>query len=157
MTALSGRGRSPAPVGEHSRGLSFSSRVEQDRPYNSAMRHPRDLPPSATLALARLHPLALGTAMGTVSASWVFGVTAWTALAGTDAAQRALALLAQYLPGYRVSPGGAVTGLLYAFGIGFAAGFMLAMTRNAIIRLYLAYLRRRAEQQQLSDILDRLG
>ncbi len=134
-----------------------------------AMRHPAPLsqgiksadggglPSSATLELARLHPVALGIAFGTVCAAWVFSVTLWTALAGAEAAQRALGLLSQYFPGYRVTAQGAVAGLLYAFGAGFAAGWLLAVTRNTTIRLYLAYLRKRAEQQQLSDILDRLG
>ncbi len=101
--------------------------------------------------------MALGFAVGTLCGAWVFAVTIWTAYAGSPASRRALVLLCQYFPGYRVTAVGGTAGLLYAFGAGFAAGYVAASIRNGIIRIYLGYLRRRAEQQQLSDILDRLG
>jgi len=118
---------------------------------------PTRLPSRARLALARVHPAALGTALGCVLAVWVFALTMWTALAGSTAARRALALLSQYWPGYRVTLPGAALGLVYGLVFGFVAGYAIAATRNAIIRLYVTYLRRRAEQQQMNDILDHLG
>jgi hypothetical protein len=116
-----------------------------------------ELPRSAKVVLARIHPAALGTAMGSVLALWVSCVTLWMAMAGDHMGKHALALLSQFWPGYRVSPAGAVLGLVYGLALGFVAGYGFATARNGIIRLYLAYLRRRAEQQQLQDILDRLG
>jgi hypothetical protein len=124
--------------------------------YNDDMQR-GELPRSAKLALARIHPAALGTSLGSVTGLWVAGVTLTTVFAGDDRVRHSVALIAQYWPGYRVSAVGAVCGLLYGFISGFAAGYCFASLRNAIIRIYLAYVRRRAEQQQLQDILDRLG
>ena len=115
------------------------------------------IPRPAVLALGRLHPAARGAASGLVFGLWGLLLTAWTAAAGGGGARGALALLAQYLPGYHVSASGAILALGYGAAAGFAAGFVFAFVRNLLLRTFVQYLRRRAEQEQLSDVLDRIN
>ncbi|MFH1573641.1 MAG: hypothetical protein ABIG68_06630 [Acidobacteriota bacterium] len=114
------------------------------------------LPKPAVLVLGRLQPLALGAASGLVCSLWLSGATIALLLRGGDQIGRNLSLLAQYLPGFSVTWGGAAIGVLYAAILGFGLGYAVAVMRNGLLRAYVLYIQRRAEQEQLSDILDRM-
>lgn len=64
-----------------------------------------------------------------------------------------LALLGEYFLGYRVSVGGLFIGSAWGFGIGFAAGWLLAFARNGAVRLWLEIIRMKANLGR-SEFLD---
>jgi hypothetical protein len=116
----------------------------------------QDLPLPATLALGRLHPRAFGLAVGVVAGLWMLLLTLLTYSLATVDAREFLGLLSQYLPGYRVTPLGALIGSAYGLIIGWVVAYLFAATRNGLILTYLRYLYRRVEQDRLSDLLDRM-
>jgi hypothetical protein len=114
------------------------------------------LPRPALLVIAPLRPMALGLAVGIIAGSWLFVLTVILVLRGGEREGRNLSLLAQFFAGYSVTPLGALVGLGYAFAVGFFVGYSFAACRNATMRAYLFLIRRRAERETMSDILDRL-
>jgi hypothetical protein len=117
-------------------------------------RVPRPLEESAAprimrLAFARLRPVPLGVAVGSVGALYAFVATAWLLLKGGDTVGPHLQLLGQYFLGYRVSWSGSVIGALYAAGLGFAAGWLIAVARNLYLQIYLQWIRRQEEARSL--------
>ncbi len=115
------------------------------------------LPRPVVLILAHLDPLALGIALGFVMGAAMFAATIILALRGGDVVGPNLSLLSQYFIGYTVTAGGSLVGFVYAALIGFIIGYAFAFTRNFLVHSYLRYIRRRAEQRELSDLLDRLS
>jgi hypothetical protein len=67
-----------------------------------------------------------------------------------------LVLLGQYLPGYRVSLGGAFIGLGWGFWIGFVLGWFFAFARNLVMAVTAFWFRARAELQQSGSFLDQI-
>ncbi len=82
---------------------------------------------------ATYDPVALGAAVGSVSAVLLFLATAVLLIKGGDPLGPNVSLLANYLLGYTVSWGGAVLGLVEAGLGGFGFGYLLATTLNWVI------------------------
>ena len=106
-------------------------------------------------AFARLRPLAFGASCGIVAAGSLLLVTAVLLLKGPAEPGREigphLALIVHYLPGYRVSWGGACIGLLWGALDGFLLGALLAFFVNFHHALYLRLLERRFRGEGLID------
>ena len=105
-------------------------------------------------SLAKVDSLALGVAFGTVFAAGIFLVTNLLILKGGENIGPNLALLGQFFPGYTVTFGGSLLGLLYGFISGFALGWLIAMIRNIIIRIYLQIINVRQKMAAVNDFLD---
>jgi len=116
------------------------------------------LSPDAVIdaVFAKLDGVALGAAVGAVSGLGVFLAVAGALLGGDPDLGRGLALLGQYLVGFRVTWAGAWVGLAEAGLIGFALGYFAAWLRNWGMAAYAALLRRRAESKEERDLLDRI-
>jgi hypothetical protein len=80
--------------------------------------------------LLRLDAKAWGIAMGLVAGLTLFFATAFAVRRGGLAIAPHLALLAAYLPGYRVTIGGALVGFVYMFVIGYALGEVVGRVYN---------------------------
>jgi hypothetical protein len=105
---------------------------------------------------AKLDPVALGVAVGTISGLALWLVMAVALLGENQELKRVLLLLGQYLIGFRVTWGGAAIGLVEAGLLGFALGSVTAWLRNWGMAAYAALLRRRAESEEERDLLDRI-
>jgi hypothetical protein len=108
----------------------------------------------AARVLARLDPVAMGVALGIVGAAGLFAATAALLIKGGPVVGPTLSLLAQYLPGYRVTWSGAVLGAAQALAGGFALGFAGAWLRNRALLSYARTLERRAAAKLRERILD---
>ena len=99
-------------------------------------------------AFARLHPLALGIALGTVTAASLFLATAVLLVRAAiwpphdENVGPLLGLLSNYFPGYAVSWPGALVGLAYGFVLGFGLGVLVACIVNLNHHLYARRLNR---------------
>lgn len=107
-------------------------------------------------AFARLDPVALGAAFGTVGGFGLFFATAPLLLKGGVPVGKNLALLAQYLVGFSPTWAGAFIGLFEAALGGFALGYVAAGLRNWGLAAYAVLLRRRAAAEARRDLLDRV-
>jgi hypothetical protein len=105
-------------------------------------------------AVAPLHKLALGVAIGLTVAMFVFAVTAFHVIAQPDSIP--IELLAEYFYGYEISWRGAFIGLWWGFVSGFAAGWFLAFMRNFLVATWLLFVRARASLTQTRDFLDHI-
>jgi protoporphyrinogen oxidase len=106
--------------------------------------------------LAKVDPVALGVSVGTVAGSLLFLLTLALLLKGGEVVGPNLALLSQYLPGYRVSLGGGLLGFGYGMMGGFAAGWSFAHFRNGSMYAYVAFLQWRARRAALRKLLDEI-
>lgn len=91
-------------------------------------------------AFGRIDVVALAVAMGTVLALGLFLMTAFLLIKGAPPGTPVgphLSLLSIYLPGYSVSWAGAVIGAAYAWVVGAAIGFALAVLWNLTHYLYI--------------------
>jgi hypothetical protein len=94
---------------------------------------------------ARIDILALAIAAGVVGAFVLFLATAWLLVRGAPPGVEVgphLALLAHFLPGYRVSWGGSAVGFIYGFLIASCAGALVGVFWNSIHYAYLLALSR---------------
>lgn len=114
------------------------------RTERSTMAYARSKPDRGELiaraAFARLDVVALAIAMGCVFALGLWFATAMLLLKDTPPGVPVgphLALLANYLPGYRVSWTGTVFGVLYGFLIGCGFGAIVAAVWNVAHHVYL--------------------
>jgi len=107
-------------------------------------------------AFAHFDPVALGAAFGVLSGLGVFLATAVLLIKGGPAVGPTLSLLGQYLPGYRVTWGGALIGLLGSAAGGYVWGYALAKLRNWSLTLYALLVRRRASARARRDMLGRV-
>lgn len=144
--------------------------VNTDRDYQEETRSPRPrLVPTRVeaepalaaerviqAAFARLDPVALGLAVGTVGGVGLFLATAFLLLKGGPRVGPNLSLLGQYFFGFQVTWSGAVLGLIEAGIGGFAAGYVVARLRNRVLALYAVWLQRRAATKARRDLLDRV-
>ena len=85
----------------------------------------------------RLHPMAFGAALGMVAGLSLFLGTVLLVVKGGSVVGPNLSLLSQFLPGYRVTMGGSVLGLIYGQAIGFISGWFFATIRNSLLLLYM--------------------
>ena len=86
-------------------------------------------------AFSRYDPQALGVALSVAGALWLVLLTARELLAHEPELRAKLALLANYLPGFRVSWTGALVGALECAAAGFLFGWVLAKLINGLIRI----------------------
>jgi protoporphyrinogen oxidase len=105
-------------------------------------------------AFARLDPVALGIAVGTVAGLGFFLATVYLLLKGWYMVGPNLALVRHYFIGFTPTWTGAFIGTAYAGIIGFTSGLLVAGLRNWCLAAYAALLKRRAEAQTRGDILD---
>jgi hypothetical protein len=135
--------------------------VNADQEYHEEVRRPEgveahDLDAVVDRALqtafAKLDRVALGLSLGLVGGLGLFLATLILVLRGGPVVGPTLGLLGQYFPGYTVSAWGTGLGFVYGFAAAFAAGWLFAFLRNAIVFLYIALVRRRAELQLLRQL-----
>lgn len=88
-------------------------------------------------AYAKLDPVALGTAVGSVVGGGIFSATVILLAKGGHHIGPKLSLLSQFFPGYSATWTGSLVGLLYGFLTGFLFGFCFACSRNIAMRLHL--------------------
>jgi protoporphyrinogen oxidase len=139
-------------------------RVNTEPEYHEALREAapgaeaaeRALDAALERAFRRVDRVALGAAVGVVAGAGLLGLTLGALAWGEHQAAAVLGLLGQYLPGYRVSPGGAALGLLWGGLGGFAAGWSAALARNATLLGWILTAHRRAEWRTLRRLLEHL-
>lgn len=85
---------------------------------------------------ARVDPLALGAALGIVTACLVFAGTSLLMLTGGDEVATNLSLLSNYWPGYQATLAGSLVGAMYGGMIGVALGLVVAFSGNAVMSRY---------------------
>ena len=107
-------------------------------------------------AFARLDPLALGVATGTVSGLGLFLVTAVLLLQDAPGVRLTLSLLGYYLIGFKVTWTGALIGLMEASVGGFALGYVGAWLRNWGMAAYASLVQQRAEAEARREFLDKV-
>jgi len=83
----------------------------------------------------RLDSVALGGAFGLITGLVILLLTLVQLWGGWSGARVPMELLDQYLPGYQVSGGGALLGLLYGLVTGFGLGWSVATMRNIVTAL----------------------
>jgi len=91
-------------------------------------------------AFARMDPVALAVALGSIWALMLFLATATLLLKGAPEGFQVgthLGLIGIYLPGYDVTWSGGLLGAVYLWVIGAIAGFILAVLWNLTHYLYV--------------------
>jgi len=106
------------------------------------------------LTFTPLHKRCLGVAVGTVLGVLLFAATLVHLVRRGPDDPYPIVLLSQYLPGYRVSLGGAFIGLGWGFWVGFVVGWFFAFARNLVMAATAFWFRARAEMQQGGSFLD---
>jgi protoporphyrinogen oxidase len=127
--------------------------VNTDQEYHEEVRVP-ELEAALARAFAKLDRVAFGAAVGSVAGVALALATAILVVRGGPVIGPNLVLLAQYFPGYRVTPAGIAIGLVWGGVAGFAVGWTFALVRNVAAFLYERLVRRRAEAVVLRDFLD---
>lgn len=84
--------------------------------------------------LLRLNARAWGIAVGLLFGLAIFLATIVLVMKGGKTVGPHLALLGQYLPGYRVTLLGAFVGFVYLFVIGYGVGRIIGAVYNALAR-----------------------
>ena len=84
--------------------------------------------------LLKLNARAWGIAIGLLLGTGLFLATVVLLLKGGATVGPHLALIGAYLPGYRVTWGGAFIGFVYLFVIGYAIGRLIGGVYNALVR-----------------------
>ena len=85
--------------------------------------------------ILRLNALVHAVVVGLVIGLGLFAATNWLLLKGGPIIGPHLALLGQFLPGYRVTFVGSLIGLTYGFTIGFGLGYIFAFLYNLFVDL----------------------
>jgi hypothetical protein len=137
--------------------------VNTDAEYHEEVKAVRDGPEpplgdaaAAVVAqlLEKFDPVAMGLAAAAVLGAIIWLATVILVLKGGAVVGPTLALLAEYFPGYRVSAGGSLIGLLYGSALGFLAGWAFARIQNLQPALLLALARRQRELRALARLLE---
>ena len=105
---------------------------------------------------ARLDPLALGVAVGTVSAFGTLLATAILLFKGGTVVGPNLSLLKHYLFGFEMTWTGAFVGFLEAGIWGLVLGLCTAGLRNWALKAYASLVRWRSETDARRDLLDKV-
>ena len=84
--------------------------------------------------LLKLNAHAWGIALGLLFGLGIFLATIVLVIKGGKTVGPHLALIGQYLPGYRVTVGGAFIGFVYLFVIGYGVGRLIGRVYNALAR-----------------------
>jgi protoporphyrinogen oxidase len=131
--------------------------VNTDAEYHEeALVADRVLEEALARVFTRLDRTAFGAALGIVCGAALFAATLALVIKGGDVVGANLRLLAQYFPGYRVTPAGSLAGLVYGFCAGYVVGWLFAFLRNAAMFLYVARAYRRAQRGLLRRFFDYL-
>src|SRR6476659_6036823 len=85
------------------------------------------------IRVMQLDAIAQAVGAGVIAALGVFVATNWLVLKGGPVVGPNLALLAQFLPGYRVTFLGSLIGFVWAFIYGCAAGYLVSRIYNALV------------------------
>ena len=105
---------------------------------------------------AKLDPVALGVAVGTVSGIIIFLATAILVIKGGPVVGPTLSLLGNFLYGFEVTWGGALVGLVEGGLVGFGIGYIVATLRNWTIKAYARLIRSREEAARRRNLLDKV-
>ncbi len=105
---------------------------------------------------ARLDPLALGIAVGSVSGLLLFLATAILLIKGGPVIGPNLQLLKNFLFGFTVSWKGAFLGFFQAGLGGFLLGYIIASLRNWSMSAYAYLIKRNIEKEEGRDLLDKV-
>lgn len=82
----------------------------------------------------RLSAAMTGTVLGLLCGGVLFLATNWLVLKGGPDPGHHLSLLSHYFPGYSVTFVGSIVGLIYAFIVGFGAGYLFGSVYNKLAR-----------------------
>ena len=102
-------------------------------------------------AFAGLDPIALGTAVGSISGGALWVATVVLLLRGGIDVGYHLQRLAYYLPGYTVTWPGAFLGFVEAGLVGFVLGGVAALLWNVYHRAFLALVIARQTRRELQE------
>ena len=103
-----------------------------------------ELEKTLLLATAPVHKRALGVAVGLLTGLGVAVPTAVAVILQPDPMPR-LDLLQNFFLGYTVTWSGVGIGFLWAFGVGFVAGWFVAFVRNFVTAVWLFFVRTKAQ------------
>ena len=95
----------------------------------------RELEALLLVRLLRLNAMIYGLVTGLLAGLGIFVATNCLLLKGGAVVKPHLALLNQFLPGYRVTFAGSLIGLVYGFVLGFLTGWSVATLYNWVLRL----------------------
>ena len=107
-------------------------------------------------AFARVDPLALGIAIGTVSSLGIFMASAVLLVQGGPLVGSTLSLLGNYLIGLEVTWAGTVFGMIEAGIAGCVVGALAAALRNWALNVYARVERWRVERDERRRLLDKM-
>jgi hypothetical protein len=134
---------------------SVNADAEYHEEVGAATRSPDALAMRALrLLLARIDPVALGVASGTVMGVGLGAATLALVIKGGSVVGPNLSLLSVYFPGFKVSLAGTLVGAFYGALAGFLLGWTLAVLRNAAVLGYVRSLRGKAQRDHLGKLLD---
>lgn len=102
-------------------------------------------------AFKRMDPSAFGIAMGLTLGASLFALTLYLVFHEELQISRYFWLLGQFLPNYGLRLSTSWLGLVYGLAIGFGVGWLTATIRNAVTRLQVANLRRKAELKLIGN------
>jgi len=105
---------------------------------------------------ARLDPVSLGIAVGTVSGLVLFMMTALLVIKGGPVVGPTLSLLGHFLYGFEMTWSGALVGFLEGGLGGFAIGYLGASFRNWGMKAYAQFIRWREEAARCRNLLDKV-
>lgn len=133
--------------------------VNADQEYHEEVREKIDtrrLERALSHAFPKLDHLAFGLGLGLTVGLTLFAATLTLVLKGGEVVGPHLGLLAQYLPGYRVTALGTLLALFYGSVTGFVGGYALAFVRNYVVFLHMVLTRRRAERRLLRKLIEHI-
>ena len=93
-----------------------------------------DLDPALAVRILRLEAVVQGVAWGLVAGLVLFLATNVLVLKGGRIVGPHLSLLRQFFVGYQVTFVGSLIGFAYAFICGFAAGYLVSIVYNRVVR-----------------------
>lgn len=105
-------------------------------------------------SLTKLDKIALGISIGIYLGLGIFIATNFLILKGGEEIGPNLVLLSQYFAGYDITFVGSLIGLFYGFISGFALGWLIALLRNAAIRIYISFLKFKGNMSTVNDFID---
>jgi hypothetical protein len=105
---------------------------------------------------AKLDPVALGVAIGSVSALTLLLAVLALLLKGGPVIGPNLGLLGHFLFGFKVTWSGAIVGAIEGWAAGFVLGYLVAWLRNWGLAAYAYLVKRWAENNEQRDLLDKI-
>jgi protoporphyrinogen oxidase len=106
------------------------------------------------IVFAKLDPVAMGVAVGTISGLLILIGTVILVLKGGPVVGPNLSLLGNFLFGFQVTWGGSLIGFLEGGVGGFAIGYSGASLRNWSMKAYAKFIRWREEANRRRNLLD---